>query len=64
MRINQKLATLSLALAGSMAASVAQAQSIDVRVIGTITPAACIPSLAGGGVVDYGNIAASTLNQT
>lgn len=64
MRTNQKLATLSLALAASMASFGAQAQSIDVRVIGTITPAACIPSLAGGGVVDYGNIAASTLNQT
>ncbi|WP_241077461.1 DUF1120 domain-containing protein [Achromobacter xylosoxidans] len=64
MRINQKLATLSLALAGSMAAFGAQAQSIDVRVIGTITPPACVPTLAGGGVVDYGNIAASTLSQT
>ncbi|OFS31490.1 hypothetical protein HMPREF3069_29050 [Achromobacter xylosoxidans] len=64
MRINQKLATLSLALAASMVSFGAQAQSIDVRVIGTITPAACIPTLAGGGVVDYGNIAAATLNQT
>ncbi|CUJ34186.1 hypothetical protein HMPREF3069_25580 [Achromobacter xylosoxidans] len=64
MRTNQKLATLSLALAASMASFGAQAQSIDVRVIGTITPAACLPAIAGGAVVDYGNIPASTLNMT
>lgn len=64
MRTNQKLATLSLALAASMASFGAQAQSIDVRVIGTVTPPACTPTLTGGGVVDYGNIAASTLSRT
>jgi type 1 fimbria pilin len=40
------------------------AESIDVKVIGTITPVACTPTLAGGGVVDYGNIATSTLSPT
>lgn len=54
-----------LATAGMMGAmSSAQAQSIDVSVIGTIKPAACVPTLAGGGVIDYGDIPASTLSQT
>ncbi|UXZ19937.1 DUF1120 domain-containing protein [Pseudomonas sp. YeP6b] len=30
----------------------ALADSVDVKVIGTITPASCKPTLAGGGVVD------------
>lgn len=38
--------------------------SIDLRVKGTIVPASCVPFLQGGGVVDYGNIAAEDLNQT
>ncbi|MFJ5235243.1 DUF1120 domain-containing protein [Pseudomonas neuropathica] len=37
---------------------------IDLRVKGTIVPASCVPFLQGGGVVDYGNIAAEDLNQT
>jgi len=37
------------------------AESIDVRVIGTISPTACTPILAGGGTVDYGNIQPSSL---
>jgi len=50
------LATLSL---------VAQAaDSVDVKVIGTIVPAACTPVLSGGGTVDYGTIPASSLSAT
>lgn len=60
-----KLITASIALAGLMSvAATASAQSINVSVKGTITPAACIPVLSGGGVVDYGNIPASTLNMS
>ena len=47
------LATLSLP---------ALAESIDVRVIGTITPSACTPNLSGGGTVDYGAIKPETLS--
>ncbi|MHA7845304.1 DUF1120 domain-containing protein [Serratia sp. D1N4] len=39
----------------------ALAESIDVRVIGTISPAACAPTLSGGGTIDYGTIKTSTL---
>lgn len=38
--------------------------AIDLRVTGTIVPAACSPFLTGGGVVDYGTIKAEELNQT
>lgn len=47
------LATLSLPV---------MAESIDVRVIGTITPSACTPVLSGGGTVDYGAINPETLS--
>lgn len=40
------------------------AESVDVRVIGTIVPGACTPTLGGGGVVDYGTISATTLDPT
>jgi hypothetical protein len=39
----------------------ALAESVDIRVVGTITPTACTPVLAGGGTVDYGNIQPSSL---
>jgi type 1 fimbria pilin len=58
--------TISALMAAAMVASVsinAQA-AIDLRVKGTIVPASCVPFLQGGGVVDYGNIAAEDLNQT
>ncbi|MBV6827098.1 DUF1120 domain-containing protein [Pseudomonas sp. PD9R] len=35
-----------------------------LTVKGTITPAACLPSLSGGGMVDNGKIRAKDLNQT
>lgn len=40
------------------------ADSVDVRVVGTIVPAACTPSFPSGAVVDYGTIKASSLNPT
>ncbi|MEQ5091559.1 DUF1120 domain-containing protein [Providencia rettgeri] len=39
------------------------AESIEVRVIGTITPAACKLTLSGGGAIDYGTITAGSLKQ-
>lgn len=39
------------------------AESIDVRVIGTITPTACKPSLSGGGAIDYGVITPKSLKK-
>ncbi|WP_073523168.1 DUF1120 domain-containing protein [Pseudomonas fluorescens] len=42
--------------------SVFAVDSADLRVIGTIAPAACTPTFAGGGTVDYGLISTSSLN--
>ncbi|MGE8150669.1 DUF1120 domain-containing protein [Pseudomonas vancouverensis] len=39
------------------------ASNTDLTVTGTITPSACLPTLTGNGVVDYGKIAAKDLNQ-
>lgn len=46
------------------ATSMGAQAAIDLRVKGTIVPASCVPFLAGGGVIDYGNIPAEDLNQT
>ncbi|CAI1827601.1 DUF1120 domain-containing protein [Serratia quinivorans] len=55
------LATLLAAGAVFCASSAFAADSVDLKVIGTITPVACIPTLSGGGTVDYGTIKADTL---
>lgn len=39
------------------------AESVDIRVIGTITPTACNPSLSGGGTIDYGSISPKLLEK-
>lgn len=39
------------------------AESIDVKVIGTITPTACKPTLTGGGTIDYGVIPPASLKK-
>ncbi|POD99550.1 DUF1120 domain-containing protein [Pectobacterium odoriferum] len=39
------------------------AESIDIKVIGTITPAACKPALSGGGTIDYGVISPASLQK-
>ena len=58
------LSAFFLALCASGLALNASAQSVDLKVTGTITPAACLPTIAGGGTVDFGKINASDLNQT
>ncbi|CAI0770467.1 DUF1120 domain-containing protein [Serratia quinivorans] len=55
------LATLLAAGAVFCASSAFAADSVDLKVIGTITPVACTPTLSGGGTVDYGTIKADTL---
>ncbi|EMH7336993.1 DUF1120 domain-containing protein [Serratia marcescens] len=51
------------ALAVLATSTAVMVESIDVKVIGTITPAACKPTLTGDGVVDYGTIAPASLNK-
>ncbi|HEF4757823.1 TPA: DUF1120 domain-containing protein [Pseudomonas putida] len=60
--MNKTLNTLfgAILLAGS--ASAFAASSVDLTVTGLITPSACTPTLANGGVVDYGKISAKDLN--
>lgn len=45
-------------------ASSAFAASTDLTVKGLITPSACAPNLANGGIVDYAKVSARDLNQT
>lgn len=40
------------------------AESVNVAVVGTITPSACTPVLGGGGTIDYGSISPDTLSAT
>lgn len=54
---------LALAILAS-ASMPAMANTVVLNVIGTITPPGCVPTLSGGGVVDYGNIPAETLGST
>ncbi|MBC3380840.1 DUF1120 domain-containing protein [Serratia fonticola] len=53
---------LAMILAASVGQAIA-ADSVEVKVIGTILPAACKATLSGGGVLDYGDIPADTLNK-
>ncbi|MHC8317927.1 DUF1120 domain-containing protein [Pseudomonas sp. LB3P31] len=42
----------------------ASASSTDLTVTGLITPAACLPAVTGGGIVDHGKIESKDLKQT
>lgn len=44
------------------APSVLAASTVDLSVHGLITPAACVPQLSSGGLIDYGKIAQQDLN--
>ncbi|EPL10037.1 hypothetical protein CF161_12731 [Pseudomonas sp. CF161] len=56
-----KKTTCALAVL-AITSGTAIAESIDVKVIGTIKPPACTPTLAGGGTLDYGTILPNTLS--
>ncbi|HHR6039188.1 TPA: DUF1120 domain-containing protein [Providencia alcalifaciens] len=60
MNVVKKTACALAVLATSTAV---MAESIDVKVIGTITPVACKPTLSGGGTIDYGTINPNTLKK-
>ncbi|MFJ2550259.1 DUF1120 domain-containing protein, partial [Pseudomonas sp. NPDC087612] len=63
MKYTIKNITLALSLAALTATSMS-ASAVDLRVIGTITPAACTPTLGGGGTIDYGTIHPTKLSAT
>lgn len=60
-QLNKTLLALVVLVSAGQAMA---ADSVDIKVIGTITPASCTPTLSGGGTVDYGTIKASTLSAT
>lgn len=59
----KRIILLPLALTFAANTAIA-ANSVDLRVTGTITPAACNISMTGGGDFDLGSIPAQDLNQT
>ena len=58
MQLSRTLIAAALLLGTS---SVMAASSVDLRVVGKITPSACTPALSNGGVVDHGKISAQDL---
>jgi len=62
--MNKHLSLLTAALLLTGASSAFAASQTDLKVTGTITPVACEPTLANGGVVDYAKISFKDLNET
>ncbi|QIP94577.1 DUF1120 domain-containing protein [Serratia fonticola] len=58
-----KLRTSLIGLLATASFSGVAAESFDISVIGTITPAACKATIAGGNTFDYGTILAGSLSQ-
>ncbi|KJK15632.1 DUF1120 domain-containing protein [Pseudomonas sp. 2(2015)] len=59
-----KKSVLSLAVLISLTTANAMAATTDLTVSGTITPAACTPTLSNGGQVEYGSLALTELEET
>ncbi|AZE59473.1 MULTISPECIES: DUF1120 domain-containing protein [Pseudomonas] len=62
MQPSRALMTAALLWAG--VSNVMAASSVDLSVVGKITPAACTPTLSNGGVVDHGKISAQDLHSS
>lgn len=60
--IKQTVCALAV-LATTSGSVLAAGESVEAKVIGTISAAACKPALSGGGVIDYGTISPSTLKK-
>lgn len=60
----KKLVALSVLSATMLSSMTAHAATAELKLIGTITPAACVPNFTGGATINYGNIPASSLNQS
>lgn len=57
-----KMMKTACALAVLAASASVMAESVELKVIGTITPPSCKPQLTGTGTVDYGSILSDTLD--
>ncbi|MHC8288597.1 DUF1120 domain-containing protein [Pseudomonas sp. XS1P51] len=62
--MNKRLSLLTAALLLAGTSSAVAASETDLTVTGTITPAACEPILANGGVIDFGKIRVKDLKET
>ncbi|KTB68973.1 DUF1120 domain-containing protein [Pseudomonas sp. MAFF 301514] len=60
MKQSLSLVTSAFLLMG--ASNLFAASSIDLSVVGVLTPSACTPALSGGGMVDHGKISMSDLS--
>ncbi len=60
--MNKRLSLLTAALLLTSGSSAFAASSTDLTVTGIITPAACTPSLASGGIADHGKISVQDLS--
>ena len=58
------LAALSATALIGIAPSALAASTTELKVTGIITPAACVPTLSSGGIVDHGKISSQDLRQT
>lgn len=62
MMVNSMYKTaFALTVLAVSSASVMAADTVDLKVKGTIAPFACVPTLSAGGVVDYGNLTSEAL---
>ncbi|TFY90178.1 DUF1120 domain-containing protein [Pseudomonas nabeulensis] len=60
--MNKRLSPLIASLLLTTSAGAFAASSVDLTVVGLITPSACEPTLSNGGAVDYGKISAKDLD--
>jgi hypothetical protein len=60
--MKRRLSYIAVILLGAGATGVNAASSVDLSVTGKITPAACMPQLSNGGMVDHGKISFKDLN--
>jgi hypothetical protein len=62
MKKNLNLLMAAVAAATALVAtSPAQAQSVTLSVTGTLKPTSCLPTLSGGGTLDWGDISQSSI---
>ncbi|MCX2899822.1 DUF1120 domain-containing protein [Pseudomonas mandelii] len=62
--IKRYLAALCATALIGVAPPAVAASTTELKVTGIITPAACVPTLSSGGIVDHGKISSQDLNQT
>lgn len=62
MKLVNKMLLVPFAVALSTA--VHASNTADLKVVGTVAPGSCVPTFSGGGIIDHGKIATSSLNMT